>query len=55
MSENRILEFDKEGNRIGGYGNWEKVKDRPELNYTQLAVLNGGFLKEVLRKVSLLE
>ncbi|MBI0399267.1 BF3164 family lipoprotein [Cyclobacterium marinum] len=45
VSENRILEFDKEGNRIGGYGNWEKVKDRPELNYTQLAVLNGGFFK----------
>lgn len=45
VSENRILEFDKEGNKIGGYGAWEKVKDRPDLNAHQLAELNGSFFK----------
>ncbi|AKP50185.1 BF3164 family lipoprotein [Cyclobacterium amurskyense] len=45
VSENRILEFDKEGNKIGGYGAWEKVKDRPDLNAHHLAELNGSFFK----------
>lgn len=43
--KNRILEFDKAGNRIGGYGDWEKVKDRPDLNDYQLSELNSSFLK----------
>lgn len=55
VDKHRILEFDKEGNKIGGYGNWEKVKDRPDLNDHQLSRLNGGFLKEMLMKVFLLE
>ena len=55
VSENRILEFDKEGNKIGGYGAWEKVKDRPDLNAHQLAELNGSFIKEMLMKDFLLE
>lgn len=44
-AKNRILEFDKEGNKIGGYGEWEKVKDRPALNDAQLAEINTGFFK----------
>ncbi|GEO21659.1 BF3164 family lipoprotein [Cyclobacterium qasimii] len=44
-NKNRILEFDKDGNKIGGYGDWEKVKDRPDLNDHQLAELNGSFFK----------
>lgn len=43
--KNRILEFDKAGNKIGGYGDWEKVKDRPNLNDYQLAELNSSFFK----------
>ena len=43
--KNRILEFDKAGNKIGGYGEWEKEKDRPDLNDFQLAELNSGFFK----------
>ncbi|GAB2995542.1 hypothetical protein GCM10027284_12770 [Cyclobacterium sediminis] len=45
VDKHRILEFDKEGNKIGGYGNWEKVKDRPDLNDYQLSHLNGSFFK----------
>ncbi|SHN22335.1 TolB-like 6-blade propeller-like [Cyclobacterium lianum] len=43
--KNRILEFDKAGNKIGGYGNWEKVKDQPDLNDYQLSELNSSFFK----------
>jgi len=41
----RVLEFDKAGNKIGGYGEWEQVKDQPELNHYQLAELNDSFFK----------
>ncbi|MEX2569472.1 MAG: BF3164 family lipoprotein [Cyclobacteriaceae bacterium] len=43
--KNRILEFDTAGNKIGGYGVWEKVSDRPDLNDYQLAELNTSFFK----------
>ena len=43
--KNRILEFDTAGTKIGGYGGWEKIADRPELNDYQLAELNSGFFK----------
>lgn len=43
--KNRILEFDAAGNQIGGYGDWEKIRDRPNLNDYQLAELNDGFFK----------
>ena len=43
--KNRILEFDKAGNQIGGYGDWEKIKDGPDLNDYQLAELNSSFFK----------
>lgn len=39
------MEFDKAGNKTGGYGDWEKVKDRPELNDYQLSHLNSSFFK----------
>lgn len=42
---NRILEFDLIGNRIGGYGEWEKVEDRPDLNDNQLSTLNDSWFK----------
>src|SRR5690606_2127648 len=43
--KNRIVEFDKAGNRTGGYGEWEKVKDRPDLNVFQMTELNSSFFK----------
>lgn len=44
-ANNRILEYDMQGNKIGGYGEWEKVKDRPELDSFQLSALNSSWLK----------
>jgi hypothetical protein len=43
--KNRILEFDLKGNRIGGFGEWEKIKERPELDNYQLSTLNSGWFK----------
>lgn len=43
--KHRIVEFDKAGNHIRGYGEWEKVKDRPGLNDYQLSELNSSFFK----------
>ncbi|WP_339706900.1 BF3164 family lipoprotein [Algoriphagus aquimarinus] len=43
--KNRILEFDLDGNKVGGYGEWEIVEGRPNLNDYQLSTLNGSWLK----------
>jgi hypothetical protein len=43
--KNRILKSDLEGNRIGGFGEWEKIEERPELDNYQLSTLNSGWSK----------
>lgn len=43
--KNRILEFDLEGKKIGGYGEWEIVEDRPNLTENQLSTLNESWFK----------
>jgi hypothetical protein len=43
--KNRILEYDLQGNKIGGYGEWEKVEDRLELDSYQLSTLNDSWFK----------
>lgn len=41
-SENKILEFDPEGNLIGAYGEFEIPEERPDLPKLQVSLLNNG-------------
>lgn len=41
-NENKILEFDSEGNLIGTYGQYERIEEKPELTKLQISLLNGG-------------
>lgn len=42
---NRMIEFHRNGQRIAGYGEWEKVGTHPDLNDFQLFQLNAGWFK----------
>ena len=41
-SESKILEFDSEGNLIASYGEFEALKERPDLNKIQVSLLSNG-------------
>jgi len=42
---NRMIEFHRSGERIAGYGEWEKVGTHPDLDNFQLFQINSGWFK----------
>lgn len=42
---NRLIEFHRNGKKLAGYGEWEKVESHPDLNNFQLYQLNAGWFK----------
>ncbi|WP_425636742.1 BF3164 family lipoprotein [Algoriphagus yeomjeoni] len=44
-SPNKLTEFDFDGNRIGGYGEWKQIPERPEMDNFLLSTYNKGKLK----------
>jgi hypothetical protein len=44
-SPNKLTEFDLDGNEIAGYGKWEQIPERPEMDNFLLMTYNKGRLK----------
>lgn len=40
---NRLVGYDSKGNRLGGYGDWEKIEGRNDLDNFMMLMINGGW------------
>ncbi|WP_286756806.1 BF3164 family lipoprotein [Roseivirga sp. UBA838] len=40
---NRLVEFNNKGKRLGGYGDWEKIDGRNDLDNFLMLMINGGW------------
>lgn len=49
-SPNKLIEFDFDGNKVGGYGKWEQIPKKPEMDNFLLMTYNKGRLKSNEKK-----